>query len=125
MKMSDETRKILTLDDMLAAKLQTEEVDCPEWGGVVPIQELTAENRMTMVKKLSDGRGKVDWDKLDQFAPFLLVHGILNADGHLYLSNKDAEKLQSKSSKVVDRIAKAIAALSGLSKDVQTEKVKN
>lgn len=118
-------RRILTIDEMLAAKLECDFVECPEWGGDVWIQELTAENRMTMVKSLSDGHGKVDWTKLDLFAPFLLVHGVLDAKGNLYLSNKQAAALQKQSSKVVDRIAKAIAALSGLSRDAQVESVKN
>lgn len=116
--------KVLTLADMLATKLEREEVDCPEWGGVVPIRELTAEDRSTMTKKLSV-KGKMDWDKVDQFAPFLLVHGVTDADGDIYLSNKDAEALCRKSSKIVDRIAKAIAKLSGLTSEAATEKVKN
>ncbi len=122
----DNSSKVLTLTDMLASELQRDEVDCPEWGGIVYVQELTAANRTAMTKKLTDGRGGMDWNKIDQFAPFLLVHGVLNPDGHLYLSNDDAKKLcQASSSKVVDRIAKAIAALSGLTKEAQTEKVKN
>lgn len=122
----DNSSKVLTLADMLASELQRGEVDCPEWGGAVHIQELTAANRVAMTKKLTNGKGGMDWNKIDQFAPFLLVHGVLNPDGHLYLSNKDAEKLcQTSSSKIVDRIAKAIARLSGLTKEAQTEKVKN
>ena len=117
--------KILTLADMLATSLERGEVDCPEWGGVVPIRELSAEHRTIMTKKLSDNKGKVDWSKIDQFAPFMLVHGIVNADGNLYLSNSDAVKLQQKSAKVVDRIARAIAKLSGLNREAQVAAVKN
>lgn len=124
-KIEENTNKILTLADMLATELECDEVDCPEWGGVVYIQELTATDRTTMTKRLSNGRGGVDWNKIDGFAPFLLVHGVLNPDGNLYLSNDDAKALCRRSSKIVDRIAKAIARLSGLTKEAQVEKVKN
>lgn len=121
----EKTGKVLMFADMMATELERDEVECPEWGGVVPIRELAASDRTAMTKRLSDGRGKIDWDKIEEFAPFLLVHGVTDADGNLYLTNKNAKALQTRSSKVVDRIAKAIAALSGLSKEAQKDAVKN
>lgn len=117
--------RLLTFDDMMSTALERDEVDCPEWGGFVPIRELSAANRVTMTKRLSNGRGGIDWSKLDQFSPFLLVHGVTDEEGNLCLSNKQAEALHTKSSKVVTRIAQAIARLSGFSKQAQEDTLKN
>ena len=119
-----EKNRVLSIVDMLESKLETSEVMVPEWGGKILIRELTAKERMTMTKKMTSN-GKVDFAKLDIFAPFLLVHGIVDADGQNIVSNKDAEALTRKSSKIVDRIAKAVAALSGMSNEAAGEKLGN
>lgn len=95
----------LTREQILAAKLRTEEVEVPEWGGSVLIGEFPVARMQDIIAKFgavvgNDPRFMVD----------LLVSCCLDPQ----FSQEDAEELIGASSAVVLRLATRIMQLNGL-----------
>jgi len=125
--------KILSIKDMLETTLQTSLVPVPEWADesdnpdecFVKIRELSANDRIEMAERMTDENLKMDPGKVGEFAPFLLSRCLIDGEGECVCTEEQAAALQRKSAIVVNRIARAISALSGLNREAQEQAVKN
>lgn len=129
---------ILSRDQILQSKdIQTETVDCPEWGGSVMIRALTLaqaqEWRRSHLKKdvHRDRGGKltiaynVDAELLAKSDARLIVMACVTESGQALFTTQDVEALMEKSSAPVARLALAIITLSGMKADSIEEAEKN
>lgn len=118
----------LTKADIVAAKdLETREVACPEWGGVVLIRTLTVaqvqkwRRALFMQITLHDKDGaecgfaqEVDPEKASRSDARLVASSIIDENGALMFTDAEIETLMGKSAAPIKRIAKAQAELSGI-----------
>lgn len=116
---------LLGRDEILkASDLPTQDVDCPEWGGVVRVRGLRAEERAAFhnrqVKLVSKGtkvEAVVNRDTAND--AFLVSLAAVNDNGDPVFTEKDVAELAKKSSLVITRLSKAIQDLSGMSKEAE------
>ena len=105
--------KKLTKADIFAADdLPTEDIDIPEWGGVLTVRTLTGAERDEFENIFVGQTGK----KLDirGLKARMVQLTVQNGDGHLMFGKADIPKLNSKSASVIDRIFQVSQKLSGL-----------
>lgn len=116
---------LLTRAAILAAEdIQFTDVECPEWGGVVRVRNLTAEARGEFIKQsmeIRNAKGKnkdaIDYDVETK----LVAMTAIDADGARIFSDDDVKLLAKKSSAPLVRCAKAAQKLSGLQPDAADE----
>jgi len=109
-EMSPTKRALLTRNAILSVvDQQTEDVEVPEWGGVVRLRTLTAAEAI----KFSEGVKKGD----DNAAIRILMMSAVNEDGTPMLLEEDIPELRKKSLKTIFRLQKAALRLNGLGKD--------
>lgn len=92
---------ILNADDFAYA-----EVDCPEWGGTVRIRSLSGGQRVTIKKAIDAGADDID--------EMLCVMAIVDAEGKRILERKHIDKLASKNTAPVTRVAIRVLEISGM-----------
>lgn len=109
-------KKFLTRELILRAlDLPTEDVDVPEWGGVVKIRTLTGAERdafeaSMMTEKESESRR----ERMINIRARLCASAIVGEDGVTALfTQADVEELGKKSSKALNRVFEAARKLSG------------
>lgn len=101
----------LSRDAILGASdIETETVDCPEWGDKVTVKSMTGAERDAFEQSIRRD-GKLD---LRNARAKLLVSVIVNENGTRIFADKDAPELGKKSAKVLNRLYEAAARLSGL-----------
>ncbi|NTV50938.1 MAG: hypothetical protein HGA20_15020 [Geobacteraceae bacterium] len=112
---------LLDKNSILSAKdLKRETVPCPEWGGDIIIQEISALDRDRLWPALVDGEGKNDPINL---ASKVLVRCIVAEDGTRIFCDAEADDLGKKSSEVINRLFKVAERLNTLT--VQDAAIKN
>ena len=100
--------KYLTAESILMAEdFIFDDVDCPEWGGMVRVRSLSGGQRSIITQRVKDGATE-DLEEL------LCVMGCVNEDGVRIFTNKDVDALKKKSNAPISRIAKKIMAISGV-----------
>jgi hypothetical protein len=114
----------LNRDDILKPRdLKVEEVDVPEWGGIVRIRELTGEGQNAFQASLRrtrpNGQTIMDQDgnpilDLTNASAKLLVRAIVGDDGEPLLSLADVDALGQESGAVLERVALIARRLSGM-----------
>lgn len=119
--------KVLNKQDILQAKdVKIEQVDVPEWGGVVYVRSISALERGLIEEaaaKFKESKGK------DAFARTFTVKfaslAICDEDGNRLFDDKDMTLLQAKNAAAVARVAEAAQRLSGFTKQDMEELEKN
>ena len=111
---------ILASDD-----LPRESMECPEWGQTLHVRTLTGAGRdefENTVQSASKGKDGLD---LRGLKIKLVLLTLCDDDGELLFDATDALVLNSKSSKVIDRIFQVAQKLNGLTADDVDEMVGN
>lgn len=108
--------KILAADD-----LTVEVLDVPEWDVKLEVRSPSAKVRARMVSQAMEtnenGESNVN---LEAIYPTLMVACCFDPDsGEQVFTADDAEAINSKSSAVVERVAKACLRVAGLSNDTE------
>ena len=86
--------KKLSRDDILLANdLTDEDVQVPEWGGVVTVRTMTGTQRDAMSAALAGGDGKADMSK---FRSVVLAHTLVGEDGAPLFQAADVDALVAK-----------------------------
>jgi hypothetical protein len=138
------TIRLLTAADILDADdYKYEDVQCPEWKGVVRIRNLTGEGRGVFVSAMSDDkRARDDWGKACQAAAAaqqplpprppafdaettLVCMTAVDDTGSPIFSKDHLERLKQKSAAPLQRLAQVAQKLSGLMAEQQETAVKN
>jgi len=102
---------LLSKEDILNQPLATEDVDVPEWGGIVRVRELTAKERLEL------GRSFRQSDEAGQLATYTsLAVGMALVDetGDRLFDNEEMNKLLESSGVVINRLYDVVSRLSGL-----------
>lgn len=117
----------LSKEQILATDLATEEVDVPEWGGKVLVQELTGTDANAyQMSLLTIKDGKVTGMNLDGAQVLLVAMSVVDPTTRKRLfSNGDAEALGRKSAKALHRVTAVAQRLSGVSDEAIKEAVGN
>jgi hypothetical protein len=116
----------LNADQILQAQdLQTRDVECPEWGGIVRVRALTGAERddyeQATVEIAQASQGK----RLPNMRARLCVMCMVNDAGERLFSIAQVEALGAKSAAVLDRIYDVAAELSGLTRASREAAEKN
>ena len=108
----------LTRKDILAANdLAYEEVDCPEWGGVVRVRELTAGEALDLGNATLRGDGNISPDDFKKIACMVIV----DAQGKAQFNDKDLTLLGRKSLAPIRRVVEATLRISALTEEAAEE----
>lgn len=111
-----EVKKFLSAAEILAAQdMQVVEVEVPEWGGVVRLRPMTAEEGLKLGTSGGDKRHS---------AVKVVVMTAVDADGKQLFTESDLEKLQGKSLSALMKIQKRALEINGLADEKGTA-VKN
>jgi hypothetical protein len=111
---------ILQADDLLV-----EDVEVPEWGGVVRVRGLTGAERDDFEASVVEQRGKKTRLNMQNFRAKLVVRVAINGDGQRLFTDKDASLLGRKSAAALQRVFEVAQRLSGLSDQDVEELVGN
>ena len=112
--------QILKVDD-----LQFEDVEVPEWGGVVRVRGLTGTERDAFEESIIDQRGKKTRVVMANLRAKLVAQSIVDEDGRRLFSERDVGALGEKSAAALQRVFNAAQRLSGISDEDVEELVKN
>lgn len=105
----------LTRDQILNADdLKYEEVDAPEWGGVIRLKVMTGIERDDFEQSVFDMKGKDTKVNLKNFRAKLLVKTIVDEQGKRVFEELDIERLSTKSSKVLDKLFTKAQEINGI-----------
>jgi len=94
--------KLLTRDNILAAKLKTKKIDIPEWNGSVIIREPTAMERSEY--ELLCTKAVTDDEAIKIIRGVCAAKCLVNENDERLFSDKDIEKLHKTSANALDRI---------------------
>lgn len=114
----------LTRDAILRGpKLKTQNVNVPEFGGIVRVRELTAGERDSLESKLFSSSDAPD-DKYKDLRATLVSMSVVDEAGKNLFTEKDIPELSAKSARGIDRIFSVAQLLSGLTPSEVDELVK-
>lgn len=111
---------IESADDLIVV-----DVDVPEWGGVVRVRALSADDELQVVKRMVKRRNgdvvlradgvtpEVDFDGALQRQIMLAGMAIIDENGERMFGDDEIGSLASKSKKALDRITAVVEELSG------------
>jgi hypothetical protein len=116
----------LNRDAILKAQdAKHEDVEVPEWGGVVRVKALTAAERDRYEEMaLLDSKGDIAKKREDIRAKMILL-AVIHEDGTPMFSESDLKPLSAKSAKAVGRLFDVACRLSGIGKDDVKDLEKN
>jgi len=108
----------LTRKDILAAEdLNYEEVDCPEWGGVCRVRELSAHEALELGNATLRGEGSISPGDFMKCAALVIV----DAQGKAQFQEKDVALLGRRSLAPIRRIVEATLRISSLTEEAAEE----
>lgn len=113
--------RISRADVDAATDIKIEDVEVPEWGGVVGVKMMTAEERDNFESTLYN-EGKQD---LNNIRAKLVVRTLVDDEGKRLYKDSEAVVLAQKSAKALDRIFKIAQKLNGIGQDAVAELEKN
>jgi len=123
--MAEVKKRILTKDQILAAEdVKVEEVEVPEWGGVVLVRGMTGIERDEFESKLVVGEGpnaKVDTRNV---RAKLVAFCVVDEEGNRIFSDADVELLGKKSAAALQRVFDVAQRLSGMKEDSVKQAIK-
>jgi hypothetical protein len=103
---------------LAAADLPAEDVDVPEWGGVVRVQGMSGQQRDAFeasIQKLGAG-GTSELDPRDFRAKFA-TRVLVDEKGKRLFTNEEVQALSRKSARALQRVFEVGQRLSGMSDD--------
>lgn len=107
--------KLLGRDAILKAQdLPFEDVNCPEWGGVVRVRALTGAERDAFEQSIVEQRGRDTRMNLANLRAKLVALTVVDENGKRIFSDKDAEALGRKSAVALSRVFEVAQRLSGM-----------
>jgi len=107
--------KLLTREAILQAEdLPTEDVEVPEWGGVVRVRGLTGAERDAFEQSIVEQRGKNTRMNLRNIRARLVALTVVDEEGNRLFSDDDVEALGRKSAAALNRVFEVAQRLSGL-----------
>jgi hypothetical protein len=113
----------LTKKDFLRPRTpRTKEVPVEEWGGMVTVQEMTAEQRDEFDEYVI---GMREENKVKGLRAVVVSICVVDEEGKRVFNDLDIPDLNKKSATIIGRIADAAMQLSGLSEEDVEERVKN
>ena len=107
------------------ADVQQEDVDVPEWGGVVRVRGLTARERDAFEGTVVQAQGNRITRNTANISARLLCLTAIDEDGNLLFTQDDAEALGNKSGEAMTRVTRVILRLSGMAPDSLEEATEN
>ena len=108
--------KYLSRDVILKVQdYRTDEVEIPEWGGIVLVRELTAAQVQALGFGMATEDGGVDPRRDPVLMTRIAAWGIIDENGKQLFSEDDIEELGQKAYGAIQRIAEAVMRLSDLS----------
>lgn len=117
---------MLTREAILqAVDLLTEDVEVPEWGGIVRVRGLTGAERDRFEGSVVQVKGRKAAMNLHNLRARLVALTAIDEDGERLFSSKDVEALGEKSAAALERVFSAAQRLSGLSDEDVEELTKN
>ena len=123
--------EFLTKNQILEAKdITFEDVEVPEWNGMIRIKCMTGSERDSYESALyefhpsTDGKGKVKLNR-DDLRAKLLARTIVNDKFERLFSDIEVKKLGEKSAEVLDRLFAIAQKLNGLGKEELDNAEKN
>jgi hypothetical protein len=97
-----------------SSDIQVEEVEVPEWDGTVLVRELTTAEVENFSLRTSTRQGQFDVSRMSGLRAEVVSWALVDEDGNQLLHKADAEELQKKSHRAIDRIFNKVLELSGL-----------
>lgn len=123
--MSNTNNNLLSLDAILSANdLEIREVNVPEWNGTVKMKTLTGKERDQYADELLNrqGEGGGSITKVSGLRSLLLVRVLIDVSGlRLFDTPEKIEKLDGKSSKVLDRLYDIAQEMNGIGEEEERE----
>lgn len=118
--MSEDTKKPLSADDILAAEdLEIKEVEVPEWKGTVRLRVLPADEGLALSAEMA----ALSKERQSESLFLLLGACLVNGDGkRMFTSDEQIKKLRTRSQKVLLRLQRAALALQGWGEDAASGK---
>lgn len=121
-----ETRKFLSREDILAIDdLPYEDVEVPEWGGVVRVRALTGAERDAYEASIVRRKGNKTELNPENMRAKLVALCVVDEQGNRLFTDKDIELLGRKSAAALDRVFEVAQRLSGLRPEDMEEIEKN
>jgi hypothetical protein len=104
----------LSRDAILASRntLRSEDVEVPEWGGIVRIREMTGSERDAWEQSLVGAKGKIN---IENVRARLVSRCAVDESGARLFSDEDAEALGQTSAAALERVARVAQKLNKLS----------
>lgn len=116
-------KKRLSREEILNSQdIKIEEVDVPEWGGIILVRGIGGRERDSYQQSLSDGRWKLKWENA---TAKLVAMACIDGDGKRLFSDDDIKALGEKSAGALQRIFDVALRLSGMSQGAFEEIQKN
>ncbi len=106
---------LLSRDAILGASdIKTEDVNVPEWGGVVRVKGLTAAQRDKFEAESMSGNGKNRDLNMANIRARLIALAIVDEEGKTLFTSSDVKALGEKSGAAIDRVFGVASRLSGI-----------
>lgn len=113
-------------DILQAVSLRRVEVEVPEWGGSVVVQEFSALQRDQFEGMVTRVKGKTVEPDLFNFRAKLVAASVIDPEtGELLFGAEDVAKLGGLSAKALDRVAQEVLRLNDFSAEDVEELQKN
>jgi len=117
---------LLSRDDILGADdLKTEDVDVPEWGGVVRVKSLMGSDRDRFEQGLFEFKGNSRIENLSNARAQLVSLSVVDESGAPLFTYDDAVALGQKSARALDRVFAIAQRLGGISDADVEDYIKN
>ncbi len=114
--------KYLTRDDILAVQdYRTAEIEVPEWGGMVRVRELMANEMEDIGFGMVTPEGKADATRAKGMLTKLVLMATIDENGDRLFTKSHVKALGGKSFSALSKVAYAIMDLSGLSNEEAEE----
>lgn len=117
--MSKKNKVILNADSILAASdLKIQDINVPEWGGVVRIREfnLAMREQFSAYCQEHQGRGVL---------AYVVALSLIDESGNPLFSIEDISKIEQKNPSIIDKICAAAMTLNGLAFQAEEDAEKN
>ena len=95
--------------------LETQDIEVPEWGGVVRLKSLTGAERDRFEASVVQGQGRNTTVNMQNLRAKLVAQSAIGEDGKPLFTEDDVKWLGEKSAKALNRLFNAAQQLSGLS----------
>ena len=112
--------QILQIED-----LPFEDVEIPEWDGMVRVRTMTGTERDAFEESIVDFKNKDRKTNFQNLRAKLVAKTVIDENGNLLFTDEDVIKLGKKSAKALDRIFEVAQRLNGLGQKDIEELTKN